>query len=99
MEKTRYAVWFLGTVLAAIAALAAFNAWAEHFILAHPAGGSVQTLSGFERAVKPAWLEVDPTPNRLCRLQPGARCFRSGLDRSGTASAQLQLRRVQHVAL
>ena len=57
MESTRYSVWFLGTVLAAIAALACFNAWAEHFILAHPAGGSVQTLSGFERAVKPAWLE------------------------------------------
>lgn len=58
MEKNRYPVWFLGTVLAAIAALAAFNAWAEHFILTHPAGGSVQTLSGFERAVKPAWLEA-----------------------------------------
>ena len=58
MEKTRYSIWFLGTVLAAIAALAAFNAWAEHFILTHPAGASVQTLSGFERAVKPAWLEA-----------------------------------------
>src|ERR1700712_4289578 len=61
MEKTRYSFWFLGTVLLAIAALAAFNAWAEHFILSTPAGGSVQTLSGFERAVKPAWLEsVEP---------------------------------------
>ena len=58
MERTRYSVWFLGTVLAAIAALAGFNAWAEHFILSHPNGASVQTLSGFERAVKPAWLEA-----------------------------------------
>ena len=58
MEKTRYPIWFLGTVLAAITALAGFNVWAEHFILAHPVGGSVQTLSGFERAVKPAWLEA-----------------------------------------
>lgn len=58
MEKTRYPVWFLGTVLAAITALAGFNAWAEHFILSHSSGPSVQTLSGFERAVKPAWLEA-----------------------------------------
>jgi hypothetical protein len=57
MEKTRYAVWFLGTVALAIAALAAFNAIAGAYILNHPAGGSVQTLSGFERALKPVWLE------------------------------------------
>jgi hypothetical protein len=57
MEKTRYAVWFLSTVALAIAALAAFNALAGAYILRHPAGGSVQTLSGFERALKPVWLE------------------------------------------
>ena len=57
MEKTRYPVWFLGTVALAIAALAGFNAMAGAYILGHPAGGSVQTLSGFERALKPVWLE------------------------------------------
>jgi hypothetical protein len=57
MEKSRYALWFLGTVAAVLAVLMAFNAWAESFILGHPAGASVQTLSGFERAVKPVWLE------------------------------------------
>jgi hypothetical protein len=57
MEKTRYAIWFLSTVALAIAALAAFNALAGAYILNHPAGGSVQTLSGFERALKPVWLE------------------------------------------
>jgi hypothetical protein len=61
MEKTRYPVWFLGTVLLVIAALAAFNAVAGAYILSHPAGGSVQTLSGFERALKPVWLEqIEP---------------------------------------
>src|SRR4030081_998102 len=57
MEKTRYAVWFLGTVALTIAALAAFNAGAGAYILNHPAAGSVQTLWGFERALKPVWLE------------------------------------------
>ena len=42
MEKTRYAVWFLGTVALTIAALAAFNAGAGAYILNHPAAGSVQ---------------------------------------------------------
>jgi hypothetical protein len=57
MEKTRYPVWFLGTVALVIAALAAFNAIAGAYILHHPAGASVQTLSGFERALKPVWLD------------------------------------------
>ena len=57
MEKTRYPVWFLGTVLAVIAVLAAFNWAAGAYILNHPQGASVQTLSGFERALKPVWLE------------------------------------------
>jgi hypothetical protein len=57
MEKTRYPVWFLGTVVLAIATLAAFNTIAGAYILRHPAGFSVQTLSGFERALKPVWLD------------------------------------------
>lgn len=57
MERTRYPVWFLGTVLLAIGALAAFNWAAGAYILHHRAGASVQTLSGFERALKPVWLE------------------------------------------
>jgi hypothetical protein len=61
MENTRYAVWFLTTVALAIAALAGFNALAGAYILHHPAGGSAQTLSGFERALKPVWLEqIEP---------------------------------------
>lgn len=57
MERTRYAFWFLGTVMAAIMALAAFNALAGAYILSRSSGGSVETLSGFERALKPVWLE------------------------------------------
>lgn len=57
MEKSRYAVWFLGTVALAIAGLVAFNALAGAYILNHTAGSSVQTLAGFERALKPVWLE------------------------------------------
>jgi len=57
MENTRYAFWFLTTVALTILALAGFNALAGRYILHHPEGGSVQTLSGFERALKPVWLE------------------------------------------
>jgi len=57
MESTRYAVWFLTTLALAILGLAGFNALTGTYILHHPAGGSVQTLSGFERALKPVWLE------------------------------------------
>ena len=57
MEQTRYAVWFLTTVALAIGALAGFNWLAGAYILQHSSGGSVQTLSGFERALKPVWLE------------------------------------------
>jgi hypothetical protein len=61
MEQTRYAVWFLTTVVLAIAGLAGFNWLAGAYILQHPSGGSVQTLSGFERALKPVWLEqIEP---------------------------------------
>jgi hypothetical protein len=57
MEKTPYAFWFLGTVTLVILVLAAFNTLAGAYILSHPSGGSVETLSGFERALKPVWLE------------------------------------------
>jgi len=57
MENTRYAFWFLTVVAAAILALMGFNALAGAYILHHRAGGSTQTLSGFERALKPVWLE------------------------------------------
>jgi len=61
MENTRYAVWFLTTVALAILALMGFNALAGTYILHHRAGGSAQTLSGFERALKPVWLEqIEP---------------------------------------
>ena len=57
MEQTRYAAWFLTTVALAILALAGFNALAGAYILHQPSGGSTETLSGFERALKPVWLE------------------------------------------
>jgi len=61
MEKSRYPVWFLGTVMGALAALMAFNWAAGAYILNHPQGASVETLSGFERAIKPVWLaQVKP---------------------------------------
>ena len=56
MKQTHYAFWFLGTVALGIAALMGFNWAAGAYILHHPAGASVQTLSGFERALKPVWL-------------------------------------------
>ena len=56
MKQTRYAFWFLGTVALGIAALMGFNWAAGAYILHHRAGPSVQTLSGFERALKPVWL-------------------------------------------
>ena len=57
MEQSRYTVWFLGTVLLALAVLAGFNYAAGAYIFANPNGASVQTLSGFERALKPVWLD------------------------------------------
>ena len=56
MQNTRYPFWFLGTVVLGVAALMGFNWAAGAYILHHPAGASVQTLSGFERALKPVWL-------------------------------------------
>ena len=56
MEKNHYAFWFLGTVALGVAALIGFNWAAGAYILHHPSGASVQTLSGFERALKPVWI-------------------------------------------
>lgn len=61
MEPDRYTVWFLGTVILVIATVMVFNWAAGAYILSHRAFGSVQTLSGFERALKPVWLaQVQP---------------------------------------
>jgi hypothetical protein len=57
MGARTYLIWFLGTVTAAVIAIAAFNAWSDRYILHHPAGPSFQTVSGFERVLKPAWLD------------------------------------------
>jgi hypothetical protein len=56
MAAKTYLAWFLGTVMAAVIAITGFNAWADRYILRHPAGPSFQTVSGFERVLKPAWL-------------------------------------------
>jgi hypothetical protein len=56
MKENRYTVWFLSTVLLVIAAVMGFNWVAGAYILGHRAFGSVQTLSGFERVLKPVWL-------------------------------------------
>jgi hypothetical protein len=57
MTGRRYLAWFLGMVLAAVALMVAFNAIADAYVLSQPAGRSVQTVSGFERVLKPAWLD------------------------------------------
>jgi len=57
METNRYPVWFLSVVLLAIAALMEFNWAAGAYIFSHPQGASAETLSGFERALKPVWLD------------------------------------------
>lgn len=59
MSAKRYLVWFLSVVALAMAALMAFNAIAEHVILTDRNGPSIQTVSGFERVLKPAWLDSE----------------------------------------
>ncbi|MGZ5932379.1 MAG: hypothetical protein ACXWLW_09490 [Rhizomicrobium sp.] len=56
MARSTYHIWFLATVSLALAGFTAFNAFADAYILRHPAGPSLQTVSGFERVIKPAWL-------------------------------------------
>jgi hypothetical protein len=57
MSAKSYLAWFLSVVSVAVAALVAFNAFGEHLILTDRNGPSVQTVSGFERVLKPAWLD------------------------------------------
>ena len=56
MAARRYLVWFFAVAGTIVAAIVAFNALADAYILNHRAGASVQTVSGFERVLKPAWL-------------------------------------------
>jgi|GEM_PF-1203517 len=56
MAARKYLFWFFGTAGAAVAAIFLFNLFADAYILDHRAGASVETVSGFERALKPAWL-------------------------------------------
>lgn len=61
MSAKRYLAWFLSVVVAAVLALVLFNAYGEYVILTNRNGGSVETVSGFERVLKPAWLEsIEP---------------------------------------
>ncbi|MGA7713891.1 MAG: hypothetical protein WCA81_18505 [Rhizomicrobium sp.] len=56
MSAKHYLVWFLSVVTLGVAALIAFNAIADRTILTDRNGPSIQTVSGFERVLKPAWL-------------------------------------------
>lgn len=56
MTRSTYHLWFLATVAFALFGIVTFNALADRFILRHPEGHSLQTISGFERVIKPAWL-------------------------------------------
>jgi len=56
--RASYPAWFLTTVTLALAAVFAFNAIAEHYILDAPNGPSLQTITGFERVLKPVWLDA-----------------------------------------
>ena len=58
MMRFGYLTWFLVAVSLAMSAVVAFNYGAARYILQHRAGASVQTMSGFERALKPAWLDA-----------------------------------------
>jgi hypothetical protein len=57
MSAKNYLAWFLSVVATALVALVAFNAYGERVILTDPSGASVETVSGFERVLKPAWLD------------------------------------------
>ena len=57
MTRATYPIWFLGAVSFVLAAIVAFNVWSDAYILHHPAGASLETVSGFERVIKPAWLD------------------------------------------
>lgn len=58
MTGKAYLVWFLSVVAGAVAAIMAFNEIADRVILRAAAGKSVETVSGFERVLKPAWIDT-----------------------------------------
>ncbi len=57
MSAKTYLAWFLSVVAAAVAVLMVFNAVADGIILSDRNGGSIQTVSGFERVLKPVWID------------------------------------------
>jgi hypothetical protein len=57
MSSRTYLAVFFAVVTLAMLALVAFNLAADRFILWSPNGPSFQTVSGFERVIKPAWLD------------------------------------------
>src|SRR5580765_6411249 len=57
MTGKAYLIWFLSVVGGAVSLIVAFNFFADRAILGAPAGKSIQTVSGFERVVKPAWID------------------------------------------
>jgi len=56
--RASYPFWFLTTAMLALGAAFAFNVFAEWYILETPNGLSLETVSGFERVLKPAWLNA-----------------------------------------
>ena len=58
MAARRYLFWFFGIAGAIVLAIVAFNIAADAYIPNSRAGASVETVSGFERVLKPAWLDT-----------------------------------------
>ena len=62
MPDRTYLRWLLGVISLGLIMIAGFNLAADSYILRHRNGASVQLMSGFERVLKPAWLEsVQPS--------------------------------------
>ena len=57
MPDRTYLRWLLGVIGLGLIMIAGFNLAADSYILQHRNGASVQLMSGFERVLKPAWLE------------------------------------------
>lgn len=53
-----YLAWFLSAIAFAVAFIFLFNLIADDYILRHRVGPSIETVSGFERVLKPAWLDT-----------------------------------------